>query len=142
MLKQLIQQVTQSLKIPTPEPNDKGEYQLTCNDGLTVTIFAKNKDAVVLLSPFGNDSLKDSPDLEKTLKKVLQWSLVRQKENPETVSWKPDNKQLFLFRELPAAEASEKTLKIALESFLNNLEFWNKAIEDAQSSSPSSPFPL
>ena len=136
MLKDLIKQLADTLEIEPPNPNDNGEYSFTLDDSHTVEISSRNNDEVLLHTPIG-DPLKESEDNKELLKNVLQWNLVRLKENHEILTWEPETNQLVLFKQIPTSDLSEKPISKQLEDFLNNLEFWNNAIKEGPNNAAS-----
>lgn len=129
MLKTIADEISQHIKVTTPEPDERGHFVFSFNDGLEVTL-QKLGDSYVMSSPISTE-LKEGDD--EQLPKMLQWQLARVKETDEVLSFDPDSKKLFLYKQLPPSKLSEKPVTQHLEDFLNNLEYWNSASKDGSS---------
>lgn len=138
MFKNAIQDLAKALNLEVPEPEDSGAYRFIFDKVLEISILPLKKDSLILVAPV-SDSLQNSPETEKLLKKLLQINFSRLKEYEETLTWDPDSSQIILTREIPFSTLSEKPLFGQLEKFLENLEFWKSATDQTTTTSPHFP---
>lgn len=136
MLKIVAQELAQALKSPVPTmTNDKDPVAFSYKGRLNFSVLEQDR-AIIFFSPLLLDVNESSENLIKSL---LKWELARAREHDEIISFDPELKTLFLFKQITTVKLAEKKLIQHLEDFLNSLDFWIAAIKNfvSQDSIPS-----
>lgn len=132
MLEKLIETITSTLHQEFPKPTKKDHYVLNFKDDISVEIFSNsNKEEVTLASRIGH-ALEESPEKKQILKKLIEFNSARLREHEEVLSWDPQLHALVLFKSITLSDLSEKNALAQMENFLNQVDFWNKAFEEAK----------
>ncbi len=134
---ELMQTLATRLDIGDLEPNDQGNYELIFDEALTVQMQAIGRE-LFFIGTVG--ALPTDPE-EATLrlKKMLQYNLARIRTRPEILCL--ESNTFILYRRLPL-DSRIHDVELALEGYVNSLEFWQQAFHESPRvhSAPMFPF--
>ncbi len=129
-LETIVQQVADAFDASPPAPVD-GTYTFDFDGTIPLTMFEKDDDTITLHSQIAKP-IEDGEDAEKLVKQIMQWNFATLKDHEENMSWDPDTKQIFLYKEVKYSTLSEIPMLKHIENFLNSIDYWNNALKEGK----------
>ena len=137
LLEKILNELQSQFSISLPPKDDSGSVSLPFDSNIAVHI-SEPKDDILLIKSTISKSWSDSEKDELLLKQILNISFARIHQEDEILTWDPDANQLILFSHISNPMLLDKPFPQRLESFLNNLAFFNKLCEN----DPKTPYSL
>ena len=138
VLHDIINQFSEYLGTDTLEPDERGRYQVTFDDVLTVDLIPNGPREVILKGDVCQVS-DDETKVEEQLKEKLRLNTAKLRHADEVLCMDPENRMLVIYRKISLMGISMDLFYDHVEAFVNALEFWKEQKEHTPRAVP--PFP-